>query len=220
MPKLPLGTVAALLELAARESGSKRIGHYIAQGELVIEGVEAFGGEALIKAAWRHLRGDQAGRSIDEQIEFILDDLALVSQYMILLRAFPEGMEAGTSVTGRDFSPLSLAYAKRKLKGGTKVGSIRVGPRPPVPNQRLTSQTAKALGVIRTERRRRVLGFRTGREQRIAESLQRRNEFWPLDAREKEALLNLARAEVQRRIAPLLSVTGGRRVRIRIRIGR
>jgi hypothetical protein len=210
---------AAILTLILRKR-APRVAEYVAKGELAIEGVEAVGGDKLIKQIWRHLQRDLIGRSIDEEMEMILDDMALVAQYLILIRAFPESAEAGHSVKGYAFAPLSRNYAARKEKGGTKIGAIRVGPRPPVPNQRLTSQTAKALGVIRTERLRRVLGFRTGREQRIAESLQRRNEFWPLDAQEKEAVLNLARAEVQRRIAPLLSVTGGRRVRIRIRIGR
>lgn len=111
----------------------------------------------------------------------VLLRMAEQSRQLITRRAFPTNGRAGRSVTGRNFRRLTPRYAKWKASKG----------RPPVPDQRFTSGTANALGVLSRSETRVVLGFRTRRK--VAEGLQKRNNFFGVSRAEEKAVVDIAR---------------------------
>lgn len=114
----------------------------------------------------------------------------------ILARAFPEDGTAAKDAQGQAVPALSPAYEEAKKKGGMQVqigaSTRRVGPRPGVPDQRLTSLTARGLGVVQEGVRRFVIGFRDARSRKVAEYLQDRNNFWPETNDERRKALDEA----------------------------
>jgi hypothetical protein len=165
------------------------------------------------------LRGAfKPSREIEADMDAIRAHMAILAQRLILKRAFPTGGTAGRSVTGATFPALNPGYAAIKAKGGLRVGGQRIGPRYPVADQRLSSLTAKSLGVVRTSSDSVTLGFLGGRQQGIAEKLQVRNRFWPLSNDERRKVAELGKREAVQMARKRYSMTGGKKLQVKLRV--
>jgi len=125
-------------------------------------------------------------------------------------RAFPQGTP-GRDVNDQPFKPLTANYRKRKSEGmRVKLGggSRRLGPRSTQPDQRLTDQTAKALGILEKTRSSITIGFRTARAKAVASYLQERNNYWPTTGKEEAEALDAAR-RIWRRSARSARIADG-----------
>jgi hypothetical protein len=184
----------------------------------LVEVVEVAFASKKIYQDLQGLRGNLAGSEIEKDLQAIRAHMAILAQRLILKRAFPTGGTYGRSVRGTTFPALAPGYAAIKAKGGLLVGGQRVGPRYPVPDQRLSSLTAKALGVVRQGEKSVTLGFLGGRQQKIAEKLQARNEFWPLSPDERRQVVELGRREAVLMARQRYSATGGGKLRVTVRV--
>jgi hypothetical protein len=112
---------------------------------------------------------------------------ALAIRNMIRRRAFPTTGKPGLSKTGKPFKKLSPGYQMHKLRKG----------RHGVPDQRLSSRTARALKVIQSTETRAVVGF-VGR-QAVAANLQKRNKFFGIRPAERKLAVDIAAQTLKNR---------------------
>src|SRR5262245_19692000 len=90
----------------------------------------------------------------------------------------------------------------------------RLAPRSNQPDQRLTDQTAKALGVVGISKNSIQIGFRGAEAQKVAAHLEKRNKFFKPTAEEREVLVRMAQEALRERLKTF-KISG----RITVKIG-
>ena len=154
------------------------------------------------------------------QTKAILATVALSLVRSITLRAFPDDGYASISVDHVRAKPLSEDYRWRKTLGlvVTKVGSAKrkVGARKGVADSRLTSLTAKALGIVSMSNTKAIVGFGDARAKKVATYLQQRNNFFPQTTTEEQLALDRADVLLQQSVAKAAISPGVINMRLRI----